>query len=416
LIWPHAGLRIIQIGSENGGMEMAVLVLNRYPAHLAPYQQWLSELEEDLYIFSIDRHAKGLEGDLVKGFADYERNGLIETEALKLFQEKGFSRIIALAELDIVRAARLRERLKLEGQRLDSAVAFRNKIVMKELISKKGICCPAFSQIEHALDLYDFVKKHGLPIVIKPVDSMGAAGVEIIRNHEQLQSVYSRGFTSKMMAETYIQGDMYEIDGLLVNNEIKLFSVGRYHIHPGSFGDLFTELLTMDHPMYKRLRAYVRDVLDALPITEIMNFHCEVFHTKEDEIIFCEIGSRAPGLRLVECIKQAYGVHMEEAYVKLACGIDYQLPEQQKMKQVAGLYMIPKKQGELVSMIEEFPFSWVAEYQPWVRKGYVNLSPVKAVSDIIGTVVIVAPTADDLKENLKQLRSYIDSHIKWRPL
>ena len=103
---------------------------------------------------------------------------LLEIEAIHLFEEHPYRAIIALDESDIIRAARLREYLGLKGQHLESAIAFRNKCVMKSIAQNHGIPCASFTPLRSVVDLYDFVKKQKLPVILKPIDEMGSIGVK----------------------------------------------------------------------------------------------------------------------------------------------------------------------------------------------------------------------------------------------
>lgn len=84
---------------------------------------------------------------------------------------KFFSNVVFQAEQDIIRAARLRKFLKIEQpytQTLESALCFRDKIIMKERLQTKNINVPKFKRIESTDDIFFFIKENGFPVVIKP--------------------------------------------------------------------------------------------------------------------------------------------------------------------------------------------------------------------------------------------------------
>jgi carbamoylphosphate synthase large subunit len=45
---------------------------------------------------------------------------------------------------------------------------YRDKVIMKQILKKHNIRVPEFAEVESASDIMKFVKKHGLPIVVKP--------------------------------------------------------------------------------------------------------------------------------------------------------------------------------------------------------------------------------------------------------
>ncbi|MGZ4113293.1 MAG: ATP-grasp domain-containing protein, partial [Tumebacillaceae bacterium] len=175
---------------------MAILILNRFRASMCKFSEWLAPLNEELYVFMpelgvADFLAQGGYA-LVKGFDDYRNDGLVEIEALRLHRERPFRAVIALDEADVMRAARIRERLGLPGQHVESATAFRDKVVMKTLLAPH-VKCPAFARLTEPFDLHDFVETHGLPVVVKPDDGMGSMNTQVVRTQEQLDSVYRQG-------------------------------------------------------------------------------------------------------------------------------------------------------------------------------------------------------------------------------
>lgn len=90
-------------------------------------------------------------------FENYENNGNVDLQAIELHKKYNFTHITYLAEQDIIRAARLRyhtnhnkgrkrkntkivltfsrEYLGLPGQSMDSALCFRDKVIMKDYLN-----------------------------------------------------------------------------------------------------------------------------------------------------------------------------------------------------------------------------------------------------------------------------------------
>ncbi|HWO95580.1 hypothetical protein P4H70_06635 [Paenibacillus ehimensis] len=400
---------------------MAILILNIFPAHMIEFDTWFADLNEDLYMFTDERHVKDFHNySVVKGFEKYSNNDLVEVEALRLFSEKPFRTIIALAETDILRAGRIRDKLNIPGQSLESSFAFRDKVMMKTIAKTNGIPCAKFSKIDTPLELYDFVEKNGLPIVIKPRDGAGSANVQIISTKEQLDRFYTLGVPKGYMVESYVEGVMYEIDGLILNNNFKFCSVGKYHSsmldYQKNMG-VFTEILSPEDNMHQRLRSFfLNNILPFYPFPQNTTFHCEVFHTLDDQLLLCEIACRSPGGRITECIRQSYEINLDEVCAKAQVGIPISIPEIAVMKVHTGSLMIPKNIGRLTKMVDKFPFPWVTEYQPRVKVGYENHSNMVNTIDIIGSVVFEGNNEMELLDRFQKLQEYIGQRTTWEML
>lgn len=394
---------------------MAILILNQRRRAFAPYLTWLEDLEEEVYLYTSSAYGETTEPyAMIQVFNHWTTNDRVEIDALKLYEEHPYRLIIALDESDLIRAARLRERLDLPGQRLESAMAYRDKALMKSLVSQ-SVLCPAFRRLDSPLHLYDFVQEHGLPVVVKPVDGMGSMNTEIIWTPEQLNEVWERGLGAGLMVEAYIEGEMYEIDGLMMGQEIRFASAGRYSCQPLEIlgKECFVELLSSADPIFQRLVQEVQRVIEALPSPGISTFHCELFHTREDELVLCEIASRTAGGRISESVSAMYGVNLNREWVRAQCGLPLTLPTSSPPR-VAGVYLMPKRPGTVKNIPDTLPFDWVTEYVPRVKAGEL-LDAAHSSVDAVMTVIIVGGDSVSLQARLSQLLQYLEREVQILP-
>ncbi|QNU24249.1 hypothetical protein [Geobacillus zalihae] len=126
---------------------MAVLILNRFPINVAKYKEWLEDYNSEIYLFTNERFSDQFVGfDIKKSYKKFQDNGLVDYDAIELYEQNPYDAIIALDETEIVRAARLRERFNLRGQNMKSALAFRDKVIMKDYVSSAGLKTPAYKK------------------------------------------------------------------------------------------------------------------------------------------------------------------------------------------------------------------------------------------------------------------------------
>lgn len=94
-----------------------------------------------------------------------------------------------------------------------------HKLHMKEKLRDDGVNVPAFACIESASDLKTFAAKVGYPIVVKPVDSSGARGVQRLSAGMDLDAAYayanSYSFGGGVIAEKFVSGLQISTEGLM---------------------------------------------------------------------------------------------------------------------------------------------------------------------------------------------------------
>ena len=94
-----------------------------------------------------------------------------------------------------------------------------HKLHMKEKLWDDGVNVPAFARIESASDLKTFAAKVGYPIVVKPVDSSGARGVQRLSAGMDLDAAYayanSYSFGGGVIAEKFLSGLQISTEGLM---------------------------------------------------------------------------------------------------------------------------------------------------------------------------------------------------------
>lgn len=122
-----------------------------------PYDKWSAEagVRPSLLVsarrYPQYRHIPG-----ARSFTAYATGGEVERAALAGAPEV----VVARSEADVLRAARLREVLGVPGQDFASALAFRDKVLMKSLLRERGVSVPEFAPVRIPLDLFAFLREH----------------------------------------------------------------------------------------------------------------------------------------------------------------------------------------------------------------------------------------------------------------
>lgn len=309
----------------------------------------------------------------IEYFENFNDNDLVEKRALDLNNDYKFFNIVAFAEIDVLRAARLRKYLNLPGATVEDATYFRDKYKMKQLARSKGVPVADFMLIHNAIEYIDFIKQQQYPVVIKPIDGRGSAGVHIIENNEQLVNYFDSGDLSRSgprLAEKFIAGDMYQANGLYINGKCVLISVVKCvnscleFLH-GEFLGLC--MLSDENLMKQRVVNFTRDLLEkVLPMPQNGLFHVELFHDDNDQILLCEAACRLGGCIVNDEIRAASGVDARLEYARTQCIDGYLSPlvdSPMSTMRLIGQLNIPPKSGVLQHIPDSCPYEWVEFYK-----------------------------------------------------
>jgi hypothetical protein len=344
----------------------------------------------------------------------------LEAAVCSLFKKSPFARIIAPDEIDILRAAHLRELLGIEGQSVQSARAFQDKLLMKELIRQAGLPVPYFQKIKTLGDIQNFINTYGTPVVVKPSIGTGCQGILIIHNAQEVNRLDALQIFSSphdVMIESFVEGKMYHIDGLMREGE--LLCVWPFvYLHPAInilHGEYASScMLSPDTPLTPLLNQYATEVLKALPTPQGMAFHLEVFVTeKEQEIIFCEIACRVGGKGVNQAWEASFQIDLKREFLTLQCGLSgspVKMPSRPRV--ISGEVWFPKVQGLLKHIETNCPFDWVKDYQIYAENGDC-LTTTGSLDDLLGgSPLLIGKSQQEVEERIRLFGEWFQRHTR----
>ncbi|PZD96792.1 carboxylate--amine ligase [Paenibacillus sambharensis] len=394
---------------------MSILILNRGASY--PYDQWLKELQEELLILTTPKRAKECTRySVVKTFDNYEMNGAVELEAIALYREHHFHTLLATSEFDILRAAKIRDYLGISGQTYESALAFRNKMVMKRLLREAGVEVPACLVVETATDIRRFVDTHGFPIVCKPVDGSGSVDTCIIRSDEDLVNYIRNGIAPNTEVESFIEGDMYHVDGLVIKGQLIFSWPSKYMngclaYQEGNYNGSY--LLAPDDPMTPRLKDFTAQVIEALPTPLHTSFHAEIFVTPDDRLVFCEIASRTGGGLIQQAVKQGFGVDLTRLSIQAQCGMKIDMAEAAPHSDTmvpSGFVLIPPGKGIVRYIPEECTLDGITLYKVSARPGQ-TFNGTESSVDTVVSMLIKGETVQEVQARIVRAAEWFKAHV-----
>lgn len=428
-------ISFILFGYEIRGCEQedkCLILSNRSPRNV-PFHKIFSDLNPDNMVLMVpanlleeadENEFKGCYFKIIK-IKEYFNAGSVEVEAYKLHDYWPFTKIAVLSEPDILRAGRLRDFFSLKGQSYGSALAFRDKAIMKDYLSKSGIAVPRFTRIESAADIWGFIThENKLPIVVKPTRGTATKHTNVLSDMNQVKEFMSFSMTfrdnydSIYEAEEFIDGIMYHVDGIVASGNILASWPSRYldtslgMLQGKVFG---THLLSIENPMVVRLNSYAKEVLKSLPTPTETAFHLELFHTASDDLIFCEIAARVAGGFIRESWMEAFDLDLGKEFLRLQLG---KPPSDQlngfpwKPAYIAGEIAFPVKPGILLTVPTVCPFEWVKKYNLGLKEGDV-VENAKSIFDAVVEARIIASDEISFMDRYKQFSEWFSLNTKW---
>ncbi len=391
---------------------MAILVLDMFEVDDMPIQEWFQGCDEEVYIFTraevVDDYKKvGFSN--VKGFKSYSNNSIIELETLELMKEKNIDKIFICDERDVIRGAKLRERFNIKGQSYESALAYRNKVIMKSYLVNHGLKVPPFMEIKSVYDVLKFVEIHGYPIIIKPIDLYAAINTVIIYSYNQLKEYCSEHELNNMMVEKYMQAEMVSCNGLIVNDKLNFICTTKYLKPRINYNDYLTAVtIPSDQSESILAEEYCKKVIKVLPSVGTSVFHSEIF-IENGECYLCEIASRPAGGGITESVKCSYGIDLYKEWAQATFLKNYEFPKISDFR-YSGSIIIPKKNGIIKKMVNSFPYEWVVEYRPMVKEGE-RIEDSKRNGDRVGTAIIVAESEELLLDRFVQIKKFVETNM-----
>jgi hypothetical protein len=407
---------------------MSVLVLHhRGSLAGAPYDKWLADYDGDVLLLASQEHLRLVGEELpatghgyrhLEAVEGYETSGRVEARALELAREHDIRHVIACQEQDLERAAQLREILGLPGQTYASVLPFRNKVVMKDILSAAGVAVAEYAPVECAVDIVAFAERVGFPIVVKPRDAAGSVGVRILREQSELDTYLAEELDGQgsgqpnLMVEAFVPGPMCFVDGLVIDGKIVygwaaqyLFAVAGY---AADRGGRHSVTLDRDDPLALRLVDLIDRALAALPGPSHHTFHAEVFVTPDGAVVLNEIACRTGGANIRGMVHTVAGIDPTECWVRAQVGLP--LPEvitgeRLWPDRMAGQIVFNKRAGTVLRLPGTPPFPWVRHENVFVRPGQV-MGGSQFSSDFLAGFVVEGPDQWTCRQRLTELETW----------
>lgn len=288
--------------------------------------------------------------------------------------------VLALAERTVLAAARLREEFGLPGN--DTTVALRcaDKVEMKRALNAAGVPVAAWCEVSRQTTAKELVAALGLPLVLKPRRDSGGRGQSRFDDEAGLAKALvdlfaqTRGEASYgWLAEGWVEGVEMSVETFVHKGRVVFENPTEYFV-PRHANILPAAL---DPSRWSEIREFGQRALRATGVERGIT-HMEVFSTAEG-LVFGEMAIRAPGGRLMQLLKRAWGFDPWEASARLEVGEAFGFPE--APRRCAGVWILHPGSGRVASVegLQE------VRSLPGVRRVSLKIAPGDKIGERIGS-------------------------------
>ncbi|MFF7181304.1 ATP-grasp domain-containing protein [Streptomyces sp. NPDC008121] len=283
-------------------------------------------------------------------------------------------------ERNLLLTAELREEFGLAGPTYEQLLPYRDKCLMKEKLAGTGLRVPRFGRFDQqafqddpAACLDRIVADVGMPFVLKPVDAASADGVYKVFTAEEFHAL-PRDLGRSYEYEEHIDGTMYSVNLVVQDGRTVFGGVTEYLVNSTEVqrGRVNADINLIDSdPRVPRMIEFAETVLDALGKLDGAS-HLELFHTKDDELVFLEVGARFKGLAGLAAMQQNYAIALLNLAFEIEAGLPSHPWDQEQMYCFDAV--MPKRPGIVAELVDpdvesEVEMRWKVRVGEEIKQG-----------------------------------------------
>lgn len=231
-------------------------------------------------------------------------------------------RIESHAEFWLGIDAKLRQDFNVFGQKPAELASNRHKTGMKRRFIDAGIPCADGILADSAKSVRRFVERCGYPIIFKPDQGVGAAGVFKVSDDNQLAAVL-QNLPAGYLVEQALEGDLLSFDGLTDRDGRIIFRTA--HQFSGGIMETVNERRHLHYFSLReippRLEELGSKTVAAFAVRERF-FHIEFFRRDAATFHALEINVRPPGGFSVDMMNYACDIDLYRWWANLVAGAE----------------------------------------------------------------------------------------------
>lgn len=234
-------------------------------------------------------------------------------------------RLLGTLEELQVPLGQLRDHFQIAGMGARAANNFRDKSVMKSVLSAAGLPCAAHELVDSIDAARAFAARTGFPLIVKPPAGAGARQTYRLENADDLAGYLARnppGPERAALFEEFLTGRELSFDSVCVDGRLVWHSINHYQPGPLEVVEnpwiQWTVLLPreVDNPLYAGILEAAPRALNVLGMRTGLS-HLEWFLRPDGTVAISEVGARPPGAQFTTLISYAHNTDLNEAWARL---------------------------------------------------------------------------------------------------
>jgi hypothetical protein len=262
-----------------------------------------------------------------------------------LARTEDISRIIALDDFDVEKAAKLREHLRVAGMGYTTARYFRDKLAMRKKAADDKIPIPNFVHVLNNNKINEFLDSNKPPYILKPRSQAGAIGIKkLYSKDEAWEAINSLGDEQSFyLIEEFVEGNIFHVDSIIFNHKIKFAQLHEYALPPFEVaheGRVFcSRTVEEGSDDEKNLIEINKNVIKSLGLKKGVS-HTEFIKGKDGSFYFLETSARVGGANIANLVEETTGINLWKEWAKLENLEDNQKYVLPKLKRKYGAIII----------------------------------------------------------------------------
>ncbi len=320
------------------------------------------------------------------------------------------------SDVNAVSAARIAAALGLPGNPPDSVVAMVRKDRFREFLAGHGFAAPMSASFASAHEVDPRGQPMRLPVIVKPVDGAGSAGVSKLAEWSGLDAAFARALEAsrerRAVVEEFIDrrhphmigGDVFVMDG-----QVRFWGLLNSHRACASSPFLPTGTsfpIALDDRDRQAVMATIQRLVSALGI-RFGGLNVELMFDQDGRLFVIELAPRNGGNQIPELLRMATGVDLIGALVDAALGEPVDLTPRPEPAFVAN-YMLHSPRAGLFREVtlSDTILPFVVDQVLSVTSGD-QVRAFERATDSLGTLSLRFPSAEQQQAALSRISDLV---------